>query len=219
MAALLVAVAALALVVGIVLVTGGGGDSQADVAAVDGCREVEEPAAKTVDLEAPAPGQVVARGQAASAVVETSCGSFTIELDTERAPKTANSFAYLAEQGVFDGTRFHRIVDDFVIQGGDPQGTGTGGPGYSVREAPPRNLAYEPGVVAMAKTASEPAGTSGSQFFVVTGSGGASLTPDYALVGEVSDGMDVVRRIGGLGDAGEQPTKTVVIDSVTIERE
>lgn len=216
--ALIVAAAALALVVVIVLVAGGSDESGETVAGVDGCREVEKPAPKSVDLEAPADGQVLKRGETATAVVETSCGSFTIALDTQRAPKTANSFAYLAEEGALDGTGFHRIVNDFVIQGGDPQGTGSGSPGYSVREAPPKNLRYEPGVVAMAKTGTEPAGTSGSQFFVVTGAGGQSLTPDYALVGKVTEGMDVVERIGSLGDGSEQPTKPVVIDSVTIER-
>lgn len=209
---------ALAIVIAIVLLTGGDADSETESASVEGCRDVEAPAAKQVDLEAPAPGALLKRGDTATAVVETSCGTFTISLDTDRAPRTANSFAYLAEEGVFDGTHFHRIVDDFVIQGGDPQGNGTGGPGYSIREAPPRDLNYQPGVVAMAKTGTEPAGTSGSQFFVVTGAGGASLTPDYALVGEVADGMDVVRRIGGLGGPGEQPQRTVVIDAVTIER-
>lgn len=214
---MIVAAAALAVVVAVVLISAAGEQPAEDSVAVEGCRSVEAPRPKSVDLPAPAPGEVLGRGEPASAVIETNCGNFTIALDTERAPKTANSFAYLAEQGVFDGTTFHRIVDDFVIQGGDPQGDGTGGPGYSIREAPPGDLAYEPGVVAMAKTAAEPSGTSGSQFFVVTGSGGASLTPDYALVGEVTEGMDVVRRIGAAGGAGQQPTP-VVIDAVTLER-
>lgn len=211
------ALAILVVVVIAVVVAGGGSDEDPAVAATEGCRETEKPAPKTVELERPAPGSVVARGDAASAMVETSCGSFTIGLDTERAPKTANSFAYLAEQGAFDDTYFHRIAPGFVIQGGDPAGTGTGGPGYSVVEAPPSDLAYEPGVVAMAKTDGEKPGTSGSQFFVVTGEA-SHLPPDYALVGRVTDGMDVVERIGELGDEAQQPTSIVTVDSVSVER-
>ena len=104
-----------------------------------------------------------------------------------------------------------------VIQGGDPAGDGTGGPGYSVDEKPPANLAYTRGLVAMAKSAVEPPGRSGSQFFVVT-SADLGLPPQYALVGRVSGGLDVVERIGRLGTPQEQPKQTVLIDSVTIER-
>ncbi len=84
--------------------------------------------------------------------MDTSCGSFTIRLDQKTAPNTAASFAALAENGFYDGTVFHRIVPGFVIQGGDPTGTGTGGPGYSIVDAPPENATYTRGVVAMAKT-------------------------------------------------------------------
>ncbi|HZJ29464.1 MAG TPA: peptidylprolyl isomerase, partial [Solirubrobacterales bacterium] len=216
--------AVLALVVVVVLVTGGddgnggeNGENGSEVAAAESCEEVERPAPKQVNLEQPQPGTSLEPGEPAAAVVETSCGSFTIELDTARAPKTAESFAYLAERGAFDDTFFHRIAPDFVIQGGDPRGDGTGGPGYQIREAPPTDLTYEPGTVAMAKTEDEPAGTSGSQFFVITGAMGATLTPDYALVGEVTDGMDVVDTIGALGGPDQQPTETVVIESVTVE--
>jgi peptidyl-prolyl cis-trans isomerase B (cyclophilin B) len=151
----------------------------------------------------------------ASARVETSCGSFTIALDTSRAPKTASSFAYLARRGVYDNTIFHRIIPGFVVQGGDPTGTGTGGPGYSVDEPPPDNLSYTRGIVAMAKSPVEPPGRSGSQFFVVTAAD-AGLTPDYALVGRVSAGLDVVQRIEQLGSASGSPRAPVVIRRVTI---
>jgi cyclophilin family peptidyl-prolyl cis-trans isomerase len=164
------------------------------------------------------PTQVVEQGEQASVVMETSEGSFTIELDTTRAPKTANAFAYLSEEGFYDGLGFHRIVPDFVIQGGDPLGTGTGGPGFTTVEQPPANLKYEPGVVAMAKSGDEAPGTSGSQFFVVTGAGGASLPPEYALVGRVTEGFDVAQKIGLLGGPDEQPTKTVVIEKATLEK-
>ena len=100
---------------------------------------------------------------------------------------------------------FHRIAPGFVIQGGDPKGSdpqvaGTGGPGYSVTEAPAQNTVYAKGLVAMAKTAVEPPGASGSQFFVVTAPADAGLPPDYAVLGEVTEGIDVVEAIGELGD-------------------
>ena len=110
-------------------------------------------------------------------------------------------------------------MPDFVIQGGDPAGDGSGGPGYSVEEAPAEDLKYEEGVVAMAKTGAEPAGTSGSQFFIVTGAGAASLTPDYALLGKVTEGMDVATKIGDIqADPNTgQPAAPVIIKSVTVE--
>jgi peptidyl-prolyl cis-trans isomerase B (cyclophilin B) len=110
---------------------------------------------------------------------------------------------------------FHRIVPGFVIQGGDPTQTGTGGPGYSTVDTPASDATYPKGVVAMAKTQAEPAGTAGSQFFVVTGEN-VDLPPDYAVVGTVTDGLDVVERIGTLGDpATEQPLQPIVVESVT----
>ena len=150
------------------------------------------------------------------ATVLTSCGEFEITLDAERAPKTGGSFVSLARDGFYDGTTFHRVVPGFVIQGGDPEGTGQGGPGFSVVEPPPNGLAYTKGVVAMAKTPVEDPGTSGSQFFVVIGED-AGLPPDYALLGEVTGGMDVVNRIGAVDVAGEQPLEPVVIRQVRIE--
>src|ERR1044072_9088637 len=128
------------------------------------------------------------------ATVSTSMGDFEITLDAKRAPKTGGSFKSLADKGFYDGLKFHRVVPGFVIQGGDPNGDGTGGPGYSVVEAPPAGLEYTKGVVAMAKTQSEAPGTSGSQFFVVTAQD-AQLPPDYALLGKVTSGGSVVDKI------------------------
>lgn len=179
------------------------------------CADVEAPPAKTDKFRKPE--QVLTKGEPATATVETSCGSFTITLDTENSPKTANSFAFLAEQGFYDGTIFHRIAPGFVIQGGDPTGTGNGGPGYTVVEPPPQDTTYKKGLVAMAKTAVEPPGASGSQFFVVTAPADAGLPPDYAVLGEVTEGADVVAAIGKLGDPTEQPTQVVTIDGVTID--
>jgi peptidyl-prolyl cis-trans isomerase B (cyclophilin B) len=150
-------------------------------------------------------------------VVETSCGTFAIALDTKRAPKTVNSFVFLSEEGFYDDLTFHRVAPGFVIQGGDPLGTGTGGPGYSVDEKPPANLAYTKGTVAMAKSSAEPPGRSGSQFFVVLAPD-AGLPPEYALVGRVDRGMDVVERIGDLGTPEEKPKQTVLIEKISIEK-
>lgn len=211
-----------ATIVAVVLISQGGdsddGTSNAPTtttAAADGCKEVEAPEPKADSFKAPK--QVVKPGEAATAVVKTSCGTFEIALDTTRAPKTANSFAFLAEEGFYDDLTFHRIVPGFVIQGGDPEGTGTGGPGYSVDEKPPPNLSYTKGLVAMAKSGAEPPGRSGSQFYVVTAPD-AGLPPEYALVGKVSEGYDTVARIEKVPTVGEQPKQPVVIEEVTIER-
>jgi peptidyl-prolyl cis-trans isomerase B (cyclophilin B) len=179
------------------------------------CEEVDAPPAKNDKFSKPE--HVLDRGEPATATVETSCGSFVITLDTENSPKTANSFAFLAEQAFYDGTVFHRIAPGFVIQGGDPTGTGSGGPGYTVTEPPPQDTTYKRGLVAMAKTAVEPPGASGSQFFVVTAPADAGLPPDYAVLGEVTEGEDVVAAIAELGDVSEQPTQVVTIDRVTID--
>jgi cyclophilin family peptidyl-prolyl cis-trans isomerase len=151
------------------------------------------------------------------ATVSTSCGDFQITLDAKRAPKTGGSFKYLADKGFFDGTTFHRIVPGFVIQGGDPKGDGSGGPGYKIVEAPPKDLQYTKGIVAMAKTDLDPAGTSGSQFFVVTGQD-TKLPPEYALLGKVSGGQDVVDRIEATpaDSSTGAPVDPIVIRSVKV---
>jgi peptidyl-prolyl cis-trans isomerase B (cyclophilin B) len=210
-----------ALVLGLVLALAACGDddddSEGGATVEETCEEASPPEPRTVNLKPP-PNRPSADDL--TAVVDTSCGTFEIALDTQGNPKTAASFEYLAENGVFNNTLWHRIVPGFVIQGGDPQGTGSGGPGYSVDEPPPDDAEYTKGVVAMAKTEVEPPGRSGSQFFVVTGAD-AGLPPQYAIAGEVSSGFDVVKTIEGFGDpqAGGTgtPLEPVLIDSVTIE--
>jgi len=208
-------------VVAAVLIARGGGDDSDDATAAKsatGCEKVEAPEPKNVKLSAPK--QTVQKGEKLTAVVQTSCGTFEITLDTIRAPKTSNSFAYMAEEGLYDDTTFHRIVPEFVIQGGDPAGNGTGGPGYSVVEAPPANLKYTKGIVAMAKSEGEAPGTSGSQFYIVTGPQGEELPPEYALLGKVEEGLDVVETIGKMAKPNsEEPKQTILIESITIERE
>jgi peptidyl-prolyl cis-trans isomerase B (cyclophilin B) len=208
--------------------TGSQSTPEATETATADAESTEEPAAepvacqKTADPK-PRPDGALKRPDAeldASktyvAEVVTTCGEFEITLDAKRAPKTGGSFAHLAREGFFDGLKFHRIVRGFVIQAGDPLGSGQGGPGYSVVEAPPEDLVYTKGVVAMAKTQLEEPGTSGSQFFVVTAED-AGLPPEYALLGEVTAGMDVVDKIG-VAQTGvdEQPAAPIVIQQIRI---
>ena len=182
------------------------------------CRDVEQPQPRpSGSLKAPT--AVLNVEKTYLLTFRTSCGDFTVRLDPKGAPKTSASFLALAQKDYFDGTFFHRIVPGFVIQGGDPTGTGMGGPGYSTVDTPAAGTTYTRGVVAMAKTGAEAPGTAGSQFFVVTADD-AGLPPDYAVVGRVVDGADVVTRIGLLGDPStELPTQPVVVDDVLVKIE
>jgi peptidyl-prolyl cis-trans isomerase B (cyclophilin B) len=213
---------ALALLAGCGSSDDGDGDKQGTTTAASNgpCTVVEAPAPKGPQ-RLRKPKQRLDPSKDWVATVTTNCGRFTIALDVARAPKTAASFASLARQGFYDGLTFHRIAPGFVIQGGDPLGVGSGGPGYTVVEKPPADLQYTHGVVAMAKTATEPDGASGGQFFVVTGEDGG-LPPQYALLGIVLDGLDVVDAIGALpldsaDPQGARPVDPVVIDSIEIE--
>jgi peptidyl-prolyl cis-trans isomerase B (cyclophilin B) len=180
-----------------------------------GCQEVAKPRPKPVG-QLRAPSTVLNVDKTYEVLVETSCGEFTITLDPKASPKTTASFVALVQDGFYDGTVFHRIVPGFVIQGGDPTALGGGGPGYKTVDKPAAATRYTKGVVAMAKTATEAAGTSGSQFFVVTAED-AGLPPDYAVIGTVTDGLDVVERIGVLGDPNTQlPTQPVVVTRMTV---
>lgn len=177
--------------------------------ATGGCRDV-----KQVTGQAPGdqmkPAQKLNPAKTYRVTFETNCGDFTIKIDQKSAPATGASFVALARAGFFDRTIFHRIVPGYIIQGGDPTATGRGGPGYHTVDPPKPGARYVKYVVAMAKTQTEPAGTSGSQFFVVTAKD-AGLPPDYAILGTVVSGKNVVDRIGKLGDANEQPTRIVEI--------
>jgi len=215
---LLAAVASTAAALGLAS-CGGEGEGSTAASLPSGCEAAAKPAPRNEHLKRPRHG--VAPGQELTASVQTSCGTFEIALDTMGSPRTVSSFVYLARRGIYDDTAFHRIVPRFVIQGGDPTGTGSGGPGYSIDEPPSRSTQYRRGTVAMAKTAVEPSGRSGSQFFVVTAID-AGLPPRYAVLGKVSSGREVVRRIASLGDpaAGQTgtPLATVVIRKITVER-
>jgi peptidyl-prolyl cis-trans isomerase B (cyclophilin B) len=208
-----------AILIALVLLPGCGGDDEAsnagdDATEVAECADVDAPSAREPEA-GEAPSEELAASTTYTLVFDTSCGSFTVTLDSEQAPKTAASLVALANAGYFDDTIFHRVVPGFVVQGGDPTQRGDGGPGYSTVDAPPSDAAYTQGVVAMAKTPDEAPGASGSQFFVVTGAD-AGLPADYAIVGEVTDGMDTVLRIDALGVGDGPPSQPVVVNTVTV---
>jgi cyclophilin family peptidyl-prolyl cis-trans isomerase len=194
----------LTLLAGIALLSGCGGESSAscDVVVVD------EERAKDVEPLADGGNYTIA--------FETTHGDFTVEIDEQLAPCNGGSMMQLAQDGFFDGVVFHRIVPGFVIQAGQSSKTPDGGPGYTTIDPPPADTQYQKGVVAMAKTAVDPPGTGGSQFFVVTGEN-VTLPPNYAPIGEVVEGMAVVEKIGKLGDAQTQaPSEEIVIEQTRV---
>ena len=148
-----------------------------------------------------------------TAEMVTSKGTMVIALDPDAAPKTVNNFVFLAREGFYDGVTFHRVIPGFVLQGGDPQGTGTGGPGYKFEDELPKPGRYELGSLAMANAGPN---TNGSQFFVISGPDGMRLPPQYSLFGKVVKGLDVVAAIDAIGTRSGSPSETVTIESVTI---
>jgi cyclophilin family peptidyl-prolyl cis-trans isomerase len=148
-----------------------------------------------------------------TAEMVTSKGTMTIALDPVAAPKTVNNFVVLARYHYFDGIVFHRVIPGFVLQGGDPEGTGRGGPGYRFEDELPKAGRYEVGSLAMANAGPD---TNGSQFFVISGPDGVRLPPQYALFGKVVNGLDVVAVIDAIGTRSGSPQEQVVIESVTI---
>ena len=188
----------------------GGDDDSGPGPAVESCDvEIQDPA-NAPDLQPLAPD--------ARPRIEfvTSHGNFTVEIDGSKAPCNGDSMIDLARDGFFDGTRFHRIVPGFIIQGGDPTGTGNGGSGYTTVDAPPPDTNYTKGTVAMAKSTYEQPGTGGSQFFIVTAPD-AGLPPDYAVIGKVVEGTEVVDKIGKLGNPQtEKPTERIVVRSTSV---
>jgi peptidyl-prolyl cis-trans isomerase B (cyclophilin B) len=207
-AALLAALAALL----VTAATAAAAGSTASTAA--GCANVKKP--KLGARTGPKSYPTLSAKKTYDVVISTNCGGFTIKLAARISPHTTASFASLVRHRYFDRTVFHRIVPGFVIQGGDPTGTGEGGPGYTTVDRPPSSTQYTLGLVAMAKTQAQAAGTSGSQFFVVTG-GNVGLPPDYAVLGTVTSGLKVVELIGRLGNSvTEQPTRVVEIEKATL---
>jgi cyclophilin family peptidyl-prolyl cis-trans isomerase len=207
--------------VGIFLAVSGGDDSsEASPAVKAGCRDVDDP--KPKDLTFPsAPPLTIDAAATYTATVDTSCGSFTIQLDAATAPQSVNSFVFLANEGFYDGLPFHRVAKGFVVQGGDPQGDGSGGPGYTLPDEPPPN-GYQLGSVALANSGPN---TSGSQFFIVTSDEGAANLGGppylYSGLGQVTEGIETVEKINRLGSSAQDPAAQapkgpVVIDKITI---
>lgn len=160
-----------------------------------------------------APPTVIDSAKYYHATMTTSKGTLEIVLDHLGAPVTVNSFVFLARWHYFDGLTFHRVIPGFVLQGGDPTGSGRGGPGYQFKDELPKPGRYEVGSLAMANAGPH---TNGSQFFIISGPDGVRLPPQYALFGKVVSGLDVVATIDRVGTPGGKPRERVTIDSVTI---
>jgi cyclophilin family peptidyl-prolyl cis-trans isomerase len=143
----------------------------------------------------------------------TDAGVITLALDPAAAPVTVNNFVVLARYHYFDGIAFHRVIPGFVDQGGDPTGTGTGGPGYKFKDELPAAGAYKVGSIAMANSGPN---TNGSQFFLIAGPQGVGLPPNYSLFGMATGGIDIITKINQDGDASGTPKVVHKITSVTI---
>ncbi len=183
----------------------------------EACRTVSAPVPKGPQ-PVPPPTQRLNPAKRYVVALTTNCGKIAIQLDVKRAPRTTSSFAYLVRRGFYNDLTFHRVAANFVIQGGDPNGDGSGGSGYTIVERPPADLRYTLGTVAMAKTGTDPAGASGSQFFIVTEQE-AELPPQYALVGRVVGTMAGVNAIAKLPTIPPQdgaPTQPVVISRASL---
>jgi cyclophilin family peptidyl-prolyl cis-trans isomerase len=177
-----------------------------DIPAADGSSP------KTRRFDAPPP-MVIDPAKRYTAEVATSKGTMTIALDAAGAPGTVNNFVFLARWHYYDDIAFHRIIPGFMAQGGDPEGSGRGGPGYRFDDELPAPGRYEIGSLAMANSGPN---TNGSQFFIVSGPDGCALPPNYSLFGKVVKGLDVVQAIESVGSRSGAPSEAVTIDSVTI---
>jgi len=151
------------------------------------------------------------------ATIKTSQGDIKVQLDPKIAPMTVNNFVFLARDHFYDGLTFHRIIKNFMIQGGDPKGDGTGGPGYKFNDEPVQGK-YEVGSIAMANTAA--GNSNGSQFFICEGQQCTSLGPQYNLFGKTIDGIDVVHKIAAVQTgANDRPAQQVTINTVEISEQ
>jgi len=176
------------------------------------CPAADGSSAKRQRFDGPPP-MCIDPARTYDATVVTSHGTMTVSLDAAGAPNTVNNFVFLARYHYYDGVGFHRIIPGFMLQGGDPEGTGRGGPGYKFADELPKPGRYEVGSLAMANAGPD---TNGSQFFIVSGPSGVGLPPSYSLFGKVVAGLDVVSAIEAEGSASGSPKGKVVIESVTI---
>ena len=196
-------------------------DAGAAGALADGAAEAPAAGLRVAPAAPPpaAPPPLVLQAMTETRAMATT--AIELALDPKRAPKTVNNFVFLSRYHFYDGLTFHRVVPGFVIQGGDPQGTGQGGPGYQFEDEKPKPEDYKEGGLAMANSGPN---TNGSQFFILeSDQAGVDLMkatqnqPNYSLFGKVTKGMDVVKAIIALGDASQKPRETVTIKSVTIK--
>lgn len=234
------AIIAVALIGGLALLAYTSGDDEPDTEAAeaqaDDTAESDDAAADTADvsseplpcpaedgssartLEFPAsPPVCIDESATYIATFDTNLGTIVAELDASQAPQTVNNFVYLARYHYYDDTVFHRIIDDFVIQGGDPVGDvpGTGNPGYFIEEEAPDAGEYQVGSLAMAKQTAP--GTTGAQFFIITGAQGEALPNQYSLFGQVTEGIDVVQAISDLPtDDRDFPTEDIIVSAISI---
>ncbi len=229
---------AVLLVLGVATFVGGGGDDSTDVA-TDTTAPADEvalppvPPGETIEGDTPCPAadgssprtlrfakpppMCIDPERRYVAEIKTNLGTIMATLHPQRAPQTVNNFVVLARYHYFDGISFHRIIPGFVIQGGDPELNGQGGPGYQFEDELPEAGRYKIGSLAMANAGPN---TNGSQFFIVTGEQGAALPPQYSLFGQVTGGLDVVQKIDAAGSPNSRqgtPTQVVTIESVTIK--
>lgn len=203
--------AALLLLVSCGSKSGSAGSTSAPAAATP------SPTAAAVKSWTAPPEMKIDKNKSYSAKINTSKGSFTIELFAKDAPNTVNNFVFLSREHFYDGVPFHRIIETFMIQTGDPTGTGRGGPGYKF-DHEPTSYTYDKGIVAMANSGIN---TNGSQFFIVTGNAShLNAEPIYTVFGKVSDGMDTVMSIAktpvGANGSMSAPKEKVTIDSIEI---
>lgn len=202
------------------LITTGCGTKPAENASQNGSQPTgqnaanqEQPAKKSWSSP---PEMKIDPNKSYQATVTTSKGTFTIELFAKDAPKTVNNFVFLSKEGFYNDITFHRIIQSFMVQTGDPLGNGTGGPGYKFEDELNTPHQYGPGIVAMANSGKN---TNGSQFFICTGEDSASLNmqPNYTIFGKVVEGMDVVQNIAATPvKKGSEPTPSVPTEKVTI---
>jgi len=162
------------------------------------------------------PAMTIDQNKTYIATIKTNQGDIKVQLDPKIAPMTVNNFVFLARDHFYDGVIFHRVIKNFMIQGGDPTGTGTGGPGYKFPDEPVKG-SYEVGSIAMANSGLN---TNGSQFFICEGSQCTSLGPQYNLFGKTIDGIDVVHKIAAVQTAtGDRPVQQVTINTVEISEQ
>ena len=179
------------------------------------CNETKPAKAPTDEQYEAAEDQKLDPAKKYTATMETSCGNIVIELDPKASPKSVNSFVFLAREGFYDGTKFHRVVEDFVIQGGDPTATGTGGPGYTTAEEPPADGKYALGDFAGAKTSAP--NSTGSQFFIVTGDPAPlDQAGTYTYYGKVVQGIEVAKKLESFNQGDGPPTRDLYLFKVTI---